>query len=179
MLPKYLRTFLEIIILTGVILVVAQFLVVRFVVEGTSMEPSIYAGNNLIVSRIDYLRIGGEYVFRGPKRGDIIVFNSPDGYTNDFVKRLIALPGDKVAIRNGKVYVNGEPSDFSEKPTSAGIFFDFSQGDIIVPEDSFFVLGDNRSQSSDSRRWGFVDVDDTVGRTWLIYENILGSTDQS
>ena len=97
--------------------------------------------------------------------GDVIVFSPPIGAETEFVKRVIGLPGDVVDIVDGEVYVNGALSAFDDEHTSA------YAGDypVTVPEASYFVLGDNRDVSSDSRQWGLVDADDIVGRAWFSY----------
>ena len=135
------------------------------------MTPTLTSGERLLVNRFVYARTesglfgGDSYVFHGPDRGDIIIFHPPGGYDTDFVKRVIGVPGDEIDIRDGSVYVNTVRETYSAQSTSA-------QGGIYprkVPEGQYFVLGDNRRVSNDSRNWGFVRAKDILGRAWIGY----------
>lgn len=111
--------------------------------------------------------------FNNPKRGDVVVFKAPPDPEKDFIKRVIGVPGDSVSLKDGDVYINGKLLDESVylKPdvkTYGGSFLGDGQS-ITVPQDSYFVMGDNRSNSSDSRAWGFIKTGDIIGRSLLVY----------
>ena len=158
--------------ITAVLIFVALQLTTQSrIIEGTSMTPTLISGERLLVNRFVYARTesvlfrGDNYVFHGPDRGDIIIFHPPGGYDTDFVKRVIGVPGDVIDIRNGSVYVNDDLEAYTGQSTSA-------QGGIYprtVPEGQYFVLGDNRRVSNDSRSWGFVRAEDILGRAWIGY----------
>ena len=99
-----------------------------------------------------------------PERGDIIVLEFPNDHTRDFIKRIIGIPGDHIEIGNGEVKVNGV--SLTEPYIKASPNY---SGSWIVPEDNFFVLGDNRNNSHDSHSWSFLPRGDIVGKAWLIY----------
>jgi signal peptidase I len=151
--------------------IVLQATTQTFEIEGSSMQPTLIDGQRVLVNRFVYARssIGpfgdGGYVFHGPQRGDIIIFHPPTGDRNDFVKRVIGLPGDEVDIRNGQVFVNGDHVDYVDDYTQERTY-EYPQ---TVPEGELFVLGDNRRVSNDSRSWGFVPREDVVGRAWVVY----------
>jgi signal peptidase I len=122
------------------------------------MQPTLYEGNFVLVNRIAY-RVGE------PGRGDIIVFRyPPDPDREPYIKRLIGLPGDVVKVENGQVLVNGFP--LSESYIMADPNY---QGTWQVPEGKLFVLGDNRNNSSDSHSWGFVPLENVIGKAEVIY----------
>jgi signal peptidase I len=130
----------------------------RIRVDSVSMQPTLYAGDFVLVNRLAYW-IGS------PGRGDVIVFKYPPDPTQvPYIKRVIGLPGDQIHIADGKVFVNGQVlvEPYLKVTTSRG-------GDWVVPQDSLFVMGDNRNNSSDSRAWGFVPLDNVIGKAELIY----------
>jgi signal peptidase I len=129
----------------------------RVRVENISMQPTLHEGELLVVYK-------WAYRFGEPYRGDIIVFHHNRQPPEDYIKRVIGLPGDRVTIRGGQVYINGEAID--EPYIAAPPSYD---GEWIVPEDHLFVLGDNRNRSSDSHVWGFVPMSDVVGRAVVVY----------
>jgi len=137
----------------------------RVRVENISMEPTLQPGYLLIVNKLAY-KLGE------PQHGDIVVFHYMGDKNEDYIKRVIGLPGDEVNIENGTVYVNGIA--LSEPYIAA---FPTYSGTWVVPEGSLFVLGDNRNNSSDSHQWGFVDMDDVVGKAVFIYYpfDVIGS----
>jgi len=129
----------------------------RVRVQNVSMQPTLYEGEFVLVSKLAY-RLGE------PKIGDIVVFHAPTEPGEDFIKRIIGLPGNLVKVENGKVFVDSyrlNEDYLADNPNY--------QGEWIVPQDKLFVLGDNRNQSSDSHRWGFVPVDSVVGRAVVVY----------
>ncbi|PKO12503.1 MAG: signal peptidase I [Chloroflexi bacterium HGW-Chloroflexi-10] len=129
----------------------------RVRVENISMKPTLQPGELLLVNKLAYQL--GE-----PHRGDVMVFHYPGNPSEDYIKRVIGLPGDEVRIEGGMVYVNGSLLDepyIAAPPSYPGVW--------AVPEDSFFVLGDNRNQSSDSHSWGFVPLENIVGKALVVY----------
>jgi signal peptidase I len=144
--------------LTAVLIVV--FVVQPVKVEGTSMEPRLFDQERIFVNKFVY-RIADI------QREDIVVFWYPKDPSKSFIKRVIGLPGEEVLIRGGIVYINGEPLDEPYVPKQ---FFDpTSYGPVIVPPNSFFVLGDHRNSSNDSRSWGFVPYQSIFGKAVLRY----------
>ncbi|TVX97698.1 signal peptidase I [Cohnella terricola] len=160
------------------VLVIRWFLVSPFIVDGPSMEPNFWNRERIIVNKIIY-------DIRKPKRGEVIVFHVPEE-GRDFIKRVIALPGETVKVDGDQVYINGQPLDETylkgayEKAHSQGVLYNrynedrsnFPNGsfpDGVVPEGTVFVMGDNRSNSEDSRMIGYIPVDRIVGRADLIF----------
>ena len=148
--------------LETVLLAVALFLVLNTItsrvrVYNISMEPTLNQGYLLVVNKLAY-KIGE------PKHGDIIVFHYEGNKDQDYIKRVIGLPGDTVKVSNGTVEVNG--TQLLEPYLSAPPAY---EGTWTVPEGSLFVLGDNRNSSSDSHDWGFVNQDWVVGKAILVY----------
>jgi len=129
----------------------------RVWVLNISMQPTLYEGNIVLVNKLAY-KVGQM------KTGDVVVFHAPNSQDEDFIKRLIGKPGDLVEAKNGKIYVNSTPLDepyIAAEPVYSGSW--------QVPEDAIFVLGDNRNQSSDSHSWGFVPLDDLIGKALVVY----------
>lgn len=138
----------------GVRTVVAQ----SYVIPTGSMIPTINRGDYILADKITYR-------FRTPRRGEIVVFNPPEEISKiPFVKRLVGLPGDKIKITKGQVYVNGRKFVVDSAPRAM-----YEYGPITVPEGAMFVLGDNRNQSFDSHNWGFVPIDQAIGKGLFIY----------
>ncbi|NPV55190.1 MAG: signal peptidase I [Anaerolineae bacterium] len=153
----FIREALETILLAVVLYFLIDGFVARVEVKNISMQPTLYEGELLLVNRMAY-RLG-EY-----SHGDIIVFHFPQDPAEDYIKRLIGLPGDTVVVSNGVVTVNGQ--DLVESYISAPPAY---TGEWVVPEDMLFVLGDNRNSSYDSHSWGFVPFENVVGRAIFIY----------
>ena len=152
------------VIITAVVIALAlDFLVIANAVVPTgSMENTVPVGSRIIGFRLYYL-------FEEPQRGDIVIFKFPDDEKKDYLKRIIGLPGDTVDIVDGKVYINGseEPLDepyLAEVPVG-------SYGPYVVPEDSYFMMGDNRNYSNDSRFWEttYVTRDELVAKAFIMY----------
>lgn len=150
---------LETIIIAVVLFLAINAVSERIRVESISMEPNLYAGDFVLVNKAIY------FFNKLPTLGDVVVFRYPlNPDATPYIKRVIGLPGDEVQVEGGKVYLNGvmleEP--YLDQGTTRG-------GTWVVPDDQLFVMGDNRANSSDSRTWGFVPMDNVIGRAELIY----------
>ncbi|MDP3964359.1 MAG: signal peptidase I [bacterium] len=153
-----------IVISLAIIIPVRYFLIQPFYVKGASMEPSFYDNEYLVIDEISYR-------FSEPKRGDIIVFRYPQNESQFFIKRVIGLPGETVEIRNGHVVVSNDLYPRGQVLDET----DYLSEDVLTPghdevtlgSGQFYVLGDNREQSLDSRRIGPIDEKYVVGKTWL------------
>ena len=153
-----LRELIETLILTLVIFLLIRFAVQNFRIEGTSMLPNFQDGQFLFVNKLVYM-------LHPPERGDVIVFVPPNNSTRDFIKRIIGLPGDKVEIISGRVYVNGQELN-EDYPLNVATY---SMAPVVVPPEEYFVLGDNRNYSSDSHSWGTVSGQKIIGKAWVSY----------
>ena len=174
-----LRETVETIFLALLIFLAIRAVVQNFRVEGVSMEPNLHPGTYLLVNKAIYFALSGpaarllpgqtaeelRFLFHAPQRGEVVVFRFPNDPRRDFIKRVVGLPGETVAIRDGAVTVNGVR--LTEPYLTAPGHADF--GPQAVPTGHYFVLGDNRSNSSDSRVWGMVPRDHIVGKAWLLY----------
>lgn len=134
-------------------------------INGLSMMPNFPDKEFLLTDKVTYR-------YKDPQRGDVIVFKPPTNKEEEFIKRIIGLPGDTVKIDNGKVYINGillvEEYIASDVYTAGGFFL--REGlTTEVKTDSYFVMGDNRPHSSDSREWGLISEKDITGRAWVVY----------
>jgi signal peptidase I len=152
-----LREVLETILLTLIIFLVLNTLTGRFQVRGSSMEPTLHDGQYLVISKLIYW-------IHPPERGDIIVFHPPSRPNDDYIKRVVALPGEHVQVEDGEILIDGLSL---EEPyiTSPG----FYTGAWDLGEGEYFVLGDNRTNSSDSHNWGVLPQDNIIGKAWLCY----------
>ncbi|MBI5653012.1 MAG: signal peptidase I [Chloroflexi bacterium] len=153
-----LRELIETLVLTLVIFLLIRFAVQNFRIEGYSMEPNFHDGQFILVNKI-------EYMVKSPQRGDVVVLIPPTSANRDFIKRIIALPGDTVQIIDGRVSVNGALLD-EPYPLNPG---SYSFGPTTIAPDEYFVLGDNRNNSSDSHAWGSVVKSKIVGKVWATY----------
>ncbi len=148
---------IQTLVLAFILYFVIDSVVARVQVENISMLPTLHAGEFLLVNRLAYKQ--GEY-----KRGDIVIFHNPNNPSEDYIKRLIGIPGDVVDIQNGVVKVNGialnEPY-LAETTNYEGLW--------EVPEGFLFVLGDNRNNSYDSHSWGYLPQQNIVGKAFVIY----------
>ena len=173
-----IRDWVESIIIAFLLaLVIRTFLVQAFKIPTGSMRMTLIEGDLILVNKFIY---GAKIPFtnlrlpalRPPKRGDVIVFIYPEDKSKDFIKRLVGLPGDLVEIKGGSIYIN-------DKPISEEIFnqiYYYNRGQLalpgqmmVVPADSYFVLGDNSATSKDSRYWGFVPKNNLLGKAIIIY----------
>lgn len=159
------REIMEWIIVIEVAVVLAvtlnMFVIVNAIIPSASMEPTVMTGDRIFGNRLAYLK-------SEPKRGDIIIFKFPDDENELFIKRIIGLPGDTVEMVNGEVFVNGEALDESSYIVTRP---EGNYGPYAVPEDSYFVMGDNRNNSADSRFWKntFVRRDKILGKAAFRY----------
>lgn len=129
----------------------------RVKVLNISMQPTLVEGDVVLVNKLAY-KLGKMHT------GDVVIFHNPANVTEDYIKRLIGKPGDTVEVRDGKVFVNKEEllePYISDEPYYSGVW--------EVPTDSVFVLGDNRNSSSDSHIWGYVPIEDLVGKALVVY----------
>ncbi len=153
-----MREILETLILTAIIFLGVRVLVQNYKVEGFSMEPTLNDGQYLLINKI------GTH-FQPPKRGDIIVFEYPLDTSKSFVKRVIGLPGDTVEVRDHDTIVDGKVISEPYIKAPANSFFP----PTVVPPHEYFVMGDNRNNSSDSRSWGMLPENDLIGTAWVSY----------
>lgn len=154
---RFLLDLLETVGLAVVLFLVINTISARVRVDGFSMLPTLHDGEFVLVNKLAY------YTGK-PTRGDIIVFRSTTTKDLDLIKRVIGLPGDKVIVRNGQVIINGQT--LNEPYIAAAPTYD---GEWQVPSNYLFVLGDNRNDSSDSHAWGFLPIQNVIGKALLIY----------
>ncbi len=173
-----LRDWVESIIIAFLLaMVIRTFVVQAFKIPTGSMRMTLQEGDLILVNKFIY---GAKVPFfnfylpavREPKRGDVMVFVYPEDKKKDFIKRLVGLPGETVEIKGGSIYINDKPAD---DPIFKQIYY-YNRGDfaaegqkIMVPKDSYFVLGDNSVSSKDSRYWGFVPKNNLLGQAMVIY----------
>ncbi len=193
---EYARSFFPVLL---IVLVVRSFVAEPFRIPSQSMLPTLQVGDFIVVNKFAYgLRLpvlNTEVVDLGaPERGDVIVFRYPPRSSVNYIKRVVGVPGDRIAYYNRRVFVNGEPVPIERvgtyrPPGSAGerlIEFrerlggqmhplvldpdgNSPEGEFVVPDGQFFVLGDNRDHSNDSRRWGYVPAHNLVGKAEMIW----------
>jgi signal peptidase I len=179
---RVLRELLEAVVLALIVFMVIQTSVRNFKVDGSSMNPTLEGGQYLMVNKLVYFQLDmarlsrivpfwkverpdSRFALHPPLRGEVIVFHFPNDTRKDFVKRVIGLPGDTVAIRQGKVFVNDsyqEESHITRKDTS-------SMPPMRLRAKEYFVMGDNRRSSNDSRSWGPVPEGLILGKVWFVY----------
>jgi signal peptidase I len=182
----FARELLETILLTVAIFIGVRFVVQNFVVEGTSMEPTLHTNQMLLVNKAAYFQWDTNYVFGAPQRGDIVVFHAPnENPPRDFIKRVIALPGETVDVRAGdgvyikpaggqtfvkldEPYIKDVPQYNWPIPIGDPNVDPNTRGSGILPGE-LFVLGDNRNNSDDSHEFGPIKMDSVVGRAWFTY----------
>jgi signal peptidase I len=148
---------LQTIILSAILFMGINAVTARIRVDGYSMEPTLKDGEFVMVNKLAYW-------WRAPETGDVIVFRYPRSPDQEFIKRVIGLPGDRVQVVGGKVYVNEQLIE--EGYIAAAPRY---QIDLTVPPDALFVLGDNRNHSSDSHNWGPVPMEYVIGKAVFVY----------
>jgi len=180
---KIFKEYFEALIIALVLaLFIRAFVVQAFKIPSGSMLPTLQIGDHLLVNKFIYgikIPFTDKYIvqLKDPKRGDIIVFEYPRDPSKDYIKRVIGTPGDTLEIRDKKVYINGEAIDEPYAQYTGGPPQDTPRdnlGPLTVPENSYFVMGDNRDGSHDSRFWGFVERSEIKGRAFMIYWSFGG-----
>lgn len=162
----FIDTFQTLLLAASIFLVIYIFIARPFQVTGASMDPT-YKNGEYVLTNLIGMRLGE------PMHGDVIVFKSPIDDEKDFIKRVIGVPGDRVSLHDGFVYRNGTRLDESaylgpDVRTYGGAFVQ-ENTEILVPQGQYFVLGDNRPFSSDSREWGFLKRDAVIGSSLFVY----------
>jgi signal peptidase I len=144
-------------VLSLVIFLLIRQVVQNYRIESHSMQPNFYEGEFILVNKLAY-RLGA------PKRGDVLVFHNPNNVEEDYIKRIIGLPGDTVEIRDRAILINGKQivEEYPVEPLSPQPY-----GPIVIEPDHLFVMGDNRPQSQDSRVFGQLSEDLIVGKAWV------------
>ena len=172
----------EAVVLALIVFVIIQGSVRNFKVDGNSMQPTLDAGQYLLVNKLVYFKLdmarlsqiipfwkvdklSTHFAIHPPQRGEVIVFRFPRDPSIDFVKRVIALPGEVIEIRDGTVHIDGVPLD--EPYITARDTSTLQRREI--GEKEYFVLGDNRRSSNDSRAWGPVPEANVLGKVWVVY----------
>jgi signal peptidase I len=182
------RWITELIVIVMVVLLIRTFVAQAYNIPSGSMKPTLLVGDFILVNKLVYR-------FSEPQRGDIVVFKYPIDPNIDFIKRIVALPGEEVEVRNNQVFINGKPLSLIEvgREEENGVRkviyeevlpegikhkvqfyedFPFSKrdfGPVVVPPNHYFVMGDNRDNSEDSRYWGFLPRENIVGKAFVIY----------
>jgi len=157
-----IKEFLQSLVIAGILaFFIITFVAQSFVVDGQSMEPTLTDGERLFVNKITYR-------FQPPQRGDIVVFTPQGTSRGKYIKRIVGLPGETISIRDGSTFINGQPLEEDYiKEEMWGSF-----GPTEIPEDHYFVLGDNRNHSADSRVAeivGFVERSSIEGKAFWLY----------
>jgi signal peptidase I len=143
----------------AIALLVQWLLIKPFTIHQISMQPTLMEGDRILINRLTYH-------FRDPQAGDVVVFDSPLNNDEDLVKRVVAVEGDTVAIRDGSLYVNGVAQ---EEPYLLEQDFQGEESETVIPAGQVFVLGDNRNNSGDSRIFGPIPRDSLIGSAFVIY----------
>ena len=156
---------LETLILSVILFAAINAVSARIRVDGSSMEPTLHSGEFVIVNKLSY-KLGM------PEIGDVVIFHYPRDPEQEYVKRVIGLPGDKVELKDGNIHINGK---IVVDPKIASNYY-YNQGKygargkkVIVPEGKYFFLGDNSISSKDGREWGFADAKDIIGKAVLTW----------
>jgi len=197
---EYSKSFFPVIL---AVFLIRSFIVEPFKIPSGSMMPTLLAGDFILVNKFTYgLRVpilNNTFVeLSKPERGDVVVFHFPPDPSIDYIKRIVGVPGDKIAYRNKQLFVNGEPLDmklvgdyqyvasglnmvttklYTERlgEVSHAVLIDEGSisidGETEVPAGHYFAMGDNRDNSKDSRSWGFVPDDNLVGKAFMIWWN--------
>src|SRR2546429_3207436 len=159
---RFVREIMETIVLTVLMFVIINLAVQNYDIDGPSMEPTLHNQERIMVDKVSYL-------FHAPSRGDVIVFIAPKNPSLNYVKRIIAIPGDVVTVDDTTVKVDGvtlkEPYVDPERQGNPYEPID----NHVLPANNYFVMGDDRANSSDSRDWGFVPRENIIGRAALVY----------
>ncbi len=159
---RLIREVIETLVLTVLMFLIIRLAVQNFNIDGHSMEPNLHDQELILVDKWTYL-------FHPPARGDVVVFKAPPNPALDYIKRVVGLPGDVLTIKDTTVYVNGaaltEP--YIQPGNQGNPYPSFTNR--VIPPNTYFVLGDNRNGSSDSRDWGCLPRANVIGRAALVY----------
>ena len=176
------REVIDAVVLALIVFLLIQGSVRNFRVDGSSMRPTLDGGQYLLVNKLVYFQFDtgrlsriipfwkndkpiGHFAIHPPRRGDVIVFRFPRDPSKDFVKRVIGLPGEVIELKDGKTFIDGmpleEPYLNAKNPSS--------QPPRLIGEKEYFVMGDNRRSSNDSRSWGPVPEENVLGKVWVVY----------
>ena len=161
---EFLRLLVKILI---VLIIVETFVMKGYRIPSSSMEETLLPGDYVLVERMSKWD-------EAPKRSDIVVFRYPRDFREDYIKRVVALPGDELILQAGKLVLNGEIIDepyasYRKILPYSGKGLDRNLGPLLVPEGEIFVMGDNRDSSFDSRNWGCLSCSELIGRAVMIY----------
>lgn len=164
-LKEFVLEFLKILIISlAIVLPIRYFLIQPFYVKGASMEPSFHDYEYLIIDEISFR-------FRGPQRGEIVVFRSPYNWHDYYIKRIIGLPTERIVIKDGEIYIYNEKFKDGIKLDELGYLEPGvktpGEIDLTLSQEKYFVLGDNRNSSLDSRSFGPISKNQIIGRAWL------------
>jgi len=165
-LGTFILDILQIIVFAVALFLFAYLLVVQpHKIKGQSMDPTFKDGEFLLTDKVTYRA-------QDPKRGDVVVFKAPPDDKDEYIKRIIGLPGEKVMVSGGRIYVNGKlleekylASTVVTQPGSIAL----EGKELVVPPDQYFAVGDNRPHSYDSRSFGFVGKKKITGKAWFVY----------
>lgn len=154
-----------IVVILAIMVMIYLFIMSPQEINGASMEPNFHNGEYILTNKI-------EYKLHDPKRGDVVIFKSPRNKDIDYIKRIIGEPGDRIMLKGGSYYINGTKLDelYLTPGTYIGAGNFLREGsEIIVPEGRYFVSGDNRGHSSDSREFGPIPKEDFIGKAFFRY----------
>ena len=159
-----LREIIEIVLVAVLVVFgVRSFLVQPFLVSGASMEPNFHGGDYILINELSYR-------FREPARGEVVVFRYPGDEKTFFIKRIIGLPGERVVVTGGKLYVYNKEHEEGILINEAYLPRDLAtvgEKDVVLSNNEFFVMGDNRDASFDSRQWGPLSRAEVIGSVWV------------
>ncbi len=152
-----LRDIIETVLLTAILFLILNTTTARFQVRGSSMEPTLHNGQYLVISKVTYW-------IHPPERGDVIVFRPPNNPDEDYIKRIVGLPGEHVVIQDGAIWIDGDmlQETYIANPMPYSGAWNVGAG-------KYFVLGDNRGNSSDSHSWGLLPRENIIGKAWFCY----------
>lgn len=155
----------SIVVVMAIMVMIYLFVMSPQEINGASMEPNFHNGEYILTNKI-------WYKFKDPQRGEVIIFKSPRNKEVDYIKRIIGIPGDRVRLADNTFYVNDQKVEEAYIPEGTPIFpgsFLQESSEIIVPENQYFVIGDNRPHSADSREFGPIPFEDIIGKAFVRY----------